>query len=280
MSSELPLHAPPGARRRRRRHGVPVRRAGDPRRPAGRHGLAEAASATCVMTPAKTEGPYFVDELLDRSDIRASKDGGRPGGHPLGAHDVRVRRDGRLRPRSPARRSTSGTPTRRAATPTWPRTARAARPGCAATSVTDADGKVTFTTIWPGWYRGRAVHIHFKVRSSGLEFTSQLFFTDEMNATVFAQAPYSARGTADTTDYHRRHLRHGRQLAAPAPGRGRRRRLRGRLLRRRVGRRRGHAGRRRRHVGRRDPALGARAAHGVGPAARAHPDRGDRDGRA
>ena len=31
--------------------------------------VAEAA-ATCVMTPAKTEGPYFVDEKLNRSDIR------------------------------------------------------------------------------------------------------------------------------------------------------------------------------------------------------------------
>ena len=38
-------------------------------------------------------------------------------------------------------------------------------------------------TIYPGWYQGRAVHIHFKIRtdaaaSSGLEFTSQLFFDD------------------------------------------------------------------------------------------------------
>src|SRR5207247_4432275 len=36
---------------------------------------AEAASGTCVMTPAKTEGPYFVDERLNRSDIRGGQDG-------------------------------------------------------------------------------------------------------------------------------------------------------------------------------------------------------------
>jgi protocatechuate 3,4-dioxygenase beta subunit len=71
--------------------------------------------------------------------------------------------------------------------------------------VTDADGAVTFTTIYPGWYSGRAVHIHFKVRTFNgstetLEFTSQLFFTDAMNATVIAQAPYSSRGNPDTTD--------------------------------------------------------------------------------
>src|SRR4051794_15074922 len=34
-----------------------------------------AAAASCVLTPAKTEGPYFVDELLNRSDIRSNSDG-------------------------------------------------------------------------------------------------------------------------------------------------------------------------------------------------------------
>src|ERR1041385_7683406 len=31
---------------------------------------AEAAAPSCILTPAKTEGPYFVDEHLNRSDIR------------------------------------------------------------------------------------------------------------------------------------------------------------------------------------------------------------------
>jgi protocatechuate 3,4-dioxygenase beta subunit len=43
--------------------------------------------------------------------------------------------------------------------------------------LTDAKGRVSFTTIYPGWYRGRAVHIHFKVRNANTEFTSQFFFT-------------------------------------------------------------------------------------------------------
>jgi hypothetical protein len=38
-------------------------------------GVEQAVAATCVMTPAKTEGPYFVDEKLDRSDIRESQAG-------------------------------------------------------------------------------------------------------------------------------------------------------------------------------------------------------------
>jgi protocatechuate 3,4-dioxygenase beta subunit len=71
--------------------------------------------------------------------------------------------------------------------------------------VTDANGGVAFTTVYPGWYRGRTVHIHFKIRTdpaatSGLEFTSQLFFDESIRAEVFAQAPYSGRGTQDTNN--------------------------------------------------------------------------------
>lgn len=65
---------------------------------------------------------------------------------------------------------------------------------------TDAEGKVKFTTIYPGWYSGRAIHIHFKVRKDDLEFTSQMFFTDEQNASVMKQSPYNKRGNPDTTD--------------------------------------------------------------------------------
>jgi protocatechuate 3,4-dioxygenase beta subunit len=49
--------------------------------------------------------------------------------------------------------------------------------------VTDRDGIARFTTIFPGWYRGRTVHIHFMIRTSpgddiGEEFASQLYFDD------------------------------------------------------------------------------------------------------
>ena len=46
--------------------------------------LAEAAAGTCTMTPAKTVGPYFVDEKLSRSDVRTnSSDGAVQAGVPL-----------------------------------------------------------------------------------------------------------------------------------------------------------------------------------------------------
>ncbi len=53
--------------------------------------------------------------------------------------------------------------------------------------------------IYPGWYSGRAVHIHFKVRPDGSEFTSQLFFDDTLSTQVFGQAPYASRGTEPDT---------------------------------------------------------------------------------
>jgi hypothetical protein len=71
--------------------------------------------------------------------------------------------------------------------------------------VTDADGAVEFTTIYPGWYSRRTVHIHFKLRTfSGptktFEFTSQLFFDDAVSNQVMAQSPYNTRGTRDATN--------------------------------------------------------------------------------
>ncbi len=61
--------------------------------------------------------------------------------------------------------------------------------------ITDETGIVRFTTIYPGWYQGRTVHIHFKMRTdAGYDFTSQLFFDDTLTDEVFTQAPYNTRG--------------------------------------------------------------------------------------
>jgi protocatechuate 3,4-dioxygenase beta subunit len=69
--------------------------------------------------------------------------------------------------------------------------------------LTDASGLAQFLTIYPGWYSGRAVHVHFKVRSApgattGFEFTSQLFFAEGVTDAVHAQAPYSSKGRRNT----------------------------------------------------------------------------------
>ena len=69
--------------------------------------------------------------------------------------------------------------------------------------MTDAQGRVSFQTVYPGWYMGRTVHIHFKVRtdpnsSSGYSLTSQFYFDDALTDQVHATAPYSQKGARDT----------------------------------------------------------------------------------
>lgn len=65
---------------------------------------------------------------------------------------------------------------------------------------TDAEGVALFQTVYPGWYGGRAVHVHVKVHVSGNEVhTGQLFFPDELTDEVYKTAPYNKRTkTRDT----------------------------------------------------------------------------------
>lgn len=65
--------------------------------------------------------------------------------------------------------------------------------------VTDEDGIARFTTIYPGWYRGRTVHIHLKVHLDKRNvLTTQLYFDDELTDTVLASEPYSTQGSRET----------------------------------------------------------------------------------
>jgi len=164
-------------------------------------------SATgCVVRPQLTEGPYFVDERLNRSDIRTDTDGSARPGVPL-----------RLTFR--VTRSSAGTCAALAGAfvDVWHCDALGVYSDVAdmgfntrgtkflrGYQATDASGVAQFTTIFPGWYSGRAVHVHFKIRTSltgsGYEFTSQLFFDEAAIAAVFAQAPYNGKGRADTTN--------------------------------------------------------------------------------
>jgi protocatechuate 3,4-dioxygenase beta subunit len=70
--------------------------------------------------------------------------------------------------------------------------------------ITDEAGWVQFLTVFPGWYPGRTVHIHAKVRTfdpfGGVvtEISTQLFFDDALTDTVFETAAYAGRGPRDT----------------------------------------------------------------------------------
>lgn len=70
---------------------------------------------------------------------------------------------------------------------------------------TDEDGVVWFSSCFPGWYSGRAIHIHFTVRRSsrsGDEYlTSQLAFSEALIKEICATHPdYSAHGQPNTAN--------------------------------------------------------------------------------
>jgi protocatechuate 3,4-dioxygenase beta subunit len=155
----------------------------------------------CVARPEQTEGPYFVDEALDRADIRADPvDGTVRPGLPLDLAIVVSRlADGTCAPLPGAQVDVWHCDHQGVYSdvrdPGFDTTGRKFLRGY---QRTDAAGRARFTTIYPGWYEGRTVHIHFKVRSPaerrpGFEFTSQLYFDDAVSDRVFAAAPYAGR---------------------------------------------------------------------------------------
>ncbi len=156
----------------------------------------------CVVRPAMTEGPYFVDEKLNRSDVRKdSKTGKASAGVPLTlTFLVSKVGTGKCEPRSGVmvdiwHCDAEGRYSDENANNTL------GRNFLRGYQMTDANGKASFTTIYPGWYQGRAVHIHFKLRTvvggkvTG-EFTSQLFFDDALSDQVYTLEPYKTRGKA------------------------------------------------------------------------------------
>ena len=160
-----------------------------------------SGSATCVLTAALTEGPFFVDEKLNRSDIRTDPvTGAVSAGIPL-TLTFNVSRYA----------SNACTPLTGAYLDVWHCDSTGTYSDVSGSSkrflrgyqITDANGVAAFTTIYPGWYSGRAVHIHFKLRlyagsTKTYEFTSQFFFNDTLTDSVYTQSPYSSRGSRNT----------------------------------------------------------------------------------
>ncbi|MFC8451186.1 protocatechuate dioxygenase [Kitasatospora sp. NPDC057223] len=65
--------------------------------------------------------------------------------------------------------------------------------------VTNGDGIVQFTTVWPGWYRGRTVHVHAMVHiNNERTLTTQMMMDEKLNTAVFADAPYAKHTGRDT----------------------------------------------------------------------------------
>lgn len=165
-----------------------------------------AVALDCVVRPELTIGPYFVDDQLNRSDIRSEpSDNSVKEGLPL-TLNINVASVG----------ENSCTPIEGAQVDIWHCDALGQYSGVSdqgfdtsgqkflrGYQLTNANGAVQFLTIYPGWYSGRAVHIHFTIRTKAADggdyqFTSQFFFDDMLTDQVHALQPYASKGQRDT----------------------------------------------------------------------------------
>jgi len=162
-------------------------------------GASPGATGACVLTPAQAEGPFFFDTRLERRDVRD----GKPGTElQLG---LRLLEAG------------SCSAIAGAVVELWHADADGVYSAFDAADGNSADaagqtflrgfqtsdegGRVEFRTIYPGWYPGRAVHVHVMIVLTGERLlTTQLYFDDALTAEVYASEPYATRGLPDTTN--------------------------------------------------------------------------------
>lgn len=171
--------------------------------------FASSAACTLALTKTLTEGPcYFATETLD--DI-SEMQSGLPmqlclrlidrNCNPLPGYEIEVWHcniaglySGDTSGSADSRRFSSGFCTGNNSTALRSKWFRG-------TQLTDSHGRVNFKTCFPGWYTGRTIHIHFRVRNNNNDqVISQFCFTDSLTAEICNFHPeYSARGTQDTT---------------------------------------------------------------------------------
>jgi protocatechuate 3,4-dioxygenase beta subunit len=146
-------------------------------------------AATCTQTAEQTEGPFYFDVERVRSDIREDREGA------ILRLGVRVRDAAECEPIS------------NAVVDIWHCDAAGAYSGfegedgetyLRGAQVTNRDGIVEFTTIYPGWYPGRTVHIHAKVHlDRQTVLTTQFYFDDEFSTKVFEGDAYASASGRD-----------------------------------------------------------------------------------
>jgi protocatechuate 3,4-dioxygenase beta subunit len=150
-----------------------------------------SGAISCVLTPELTEGPYYVPSEKVRHNITEGKPG--------------TRLDLRLTVVD----ASTCKPIKSAVVDIWHADALGVYSGAVANNPgtnfmrgvqkTDSAGLALFQSVYPGWYQGRAVHIHVKVHLGGnVVHTGQFFFNDALTDAVYKQPPYSSRGGRDT----------------------------------------------------------------------------------
>jgi protocatechuate 3,4-dioxygenase beta subunit len=145
-----------------------------------------SGAVSCVLTPEQTEGPYYIAGEKFRRNITEGR-----AGVPL---LLRLR----------VVDASTCNPIRNAAVDIWHADALGVYSGFGAGAGsrtfmrgiqrTDSNGLARFRTVYPGWYRGRTVHIHVKVHvADNVVHTGQLYFPDSLTDRVFRRKPYSRR---------------------------------------------------------------------------------------
>lgn len=154
------------------------------------------SAAACVVTPSETAGPFPSITLPVRSDVREDRTGlpltlaitvvnAGAGCAPVTNASVEIWHCDAAGNYSEYGNLTSST---------W---LRGIQP-------VDGSGVARFTTIYPGWYAGRATHIHIEVFVNNRSVkTSQIAFPEEINSAVYATGVYASKGqnpTKNTND--------------------------------------------------------------------------------
>lgn len=176
--------------------------------------LKQQGTSVLVASPVLTEGPFFVDGKLNRSNLLGKTT--RKGVVDAKRFDLEVKvlklLGGEYKPLEDAQidlwhadahgvYSNVDSPmnNENTADQDWLRGFQR----------TNTKGIAKFDTIVPGWYMGRALHIHFKVRKHDVaanktaELTSQMFFADTDFTELETMSPYSdnrARRTLNSRD--------------------------------------------------------------------------------
>jgi len=166
----------------------------------------QESSVNLVATPGVEEGPFFVDEGLNRKDVtQGTTRETVANGSPLALHiTVHAFRGEKSEPLKDVHvdiwhADAKGTYSDEASGDIQSENTKGEK-WLRGYQVTGSDGRVEFRTIYPGWYQGRTPHIHVKIRTYNAqsnkthEFNTQLFFEEEVNDAMLGRAPYGDRG--------------------------------------------------------------------------------------
>ena len=154
-------------------------------------------SAACAVSPSETVGPYPSLTDMFRSDIREGRNGA-----PLTLAITVVNVNNGCSPVSGANVEIWQCD----ADGHYSQYSQQGYNGVSETflrgiQTSDGSGTVTFTTIYPGWYQGRATHIHVDVQVNGRSVkVTQIAFPESVTAALYATGVYAAKGQNPTSN--------------------------------------------------------------------------------